>query len=131
MDNKQLKELLLALVLTLVISSLALAFSIELRWTQNAPTDKVVKYNVYRCMSSVLGHYSTCKPRPGKDPKYTNMSSVKFPSYTTATTKIMGLTGAHKIYLTAVNKEGLESGASNVVFEYDQYGKLTIRLIKE
>jgi hypothetical protein len=118
------------ILLIVLIPTLALAFSVELRWTQNPKTDNVTKYNVYQCMSSVQGHYSTCKPRVGKDLKYTNMSSVKFPSYTTATVKIPNLTGPQKMYITAENAIG-ESGASNSVFCFDQYGNLTIKLIKE
>lgn len=123
--------MIVRILLALLIPSLVYAYSVELRWTQNPPSDKVTKYNVYRCMSSVQGHYSTCRPRVGKDPKYTNMSSVRFPSYTTATTKIVNLSGAHKMYVTATNDKGVESGASNVVFEYDRYGVLRIRLLKE
>lgn len=119
--------------ISLVLTATVYAYSVELRWTQNPPVPKVAKYNVYQCMSSVLGHYTTCKPRVGKDPKYKNMSTVRFPSYTTATVKITNLTGPHKMYVTAVGADPpyLESNASNTVFCFDQYGNLIIRLIKE
>jgi hypothetical protein len=112
------------ILILLLIPTLVFAYSVELRWTRNAPSDNVKEYKVYRCMSSI--------PRVKRDPRYTNISSVKFTSATTATVRIHKLVGVQSMYVTATNTQGLESGASNTVFTYDQFGNLiNIRLVKE
>jgi hypothetical protein len=120
------KTILMVLV-AIIITSTVYAFTLEIKWSANPSTDNVKEYKIYRCMSSMN---KTCQPRPGKDPRYTNMTSISFINSTTVTTKLKGLTGIHNIYVTATNGVQ-ESGSSNVVSENGIKGNVGIRIVKE